>query len=151
MFVRAPTLRSGQLDGKDGMLGRRFARDGTAMRPNNLLSDGETQPSTAAIGRTRCIQAIELLKDHLELWLRDRIALVYESYAYATVTQTPGLDRDSRAFIAIGNSVFHDVVEYASHLVAVHEHRQVLADINLGFLVLFVENGIELIGHLRQQ
>ena len=76
--------------------------------------------------------------------------MVYKSYAHAAVTQTSGLNRDHRAFIAIGNSVFHDVVEYASHLVAVHEHRQILADINLGFFMLFAENGIELVGHLRQ-
>ena len=108
------------------------------MRAYDLLGDGKPQSSAAAIGRTRRIQAIELLKDHLELWLGDRIALVHKSYAYATVAQTPGLDRNCRAFIAIGNGVFHDVIEYASHLVAVHEHRQVLADINLGFLALFL-------------
>ena len=63
----------------------------------------------------------------------------------------PSLNRDGRSFVAIGDGVFHDVVEHASHLVAIYEHRQVLTHINLDILVLLVENGIELIGHLRQQ
>ena len=49
------------------MLGRRFACDTAAVRCNNLLGDGKPQSSAAAVGRTRRIQAIELLKDHFEL------------------------------------------------------------------------------------
>ena len=118
---------------------------------DDLLGDGKPQSSAAAIGRTRRIQAIELLKDHLELCLRDGIALIDKAHAHATAVPASGLDRDGRALVAIGNSVFHDVVEHASHFVAIHEHRQVLANINLDFLMLLVEDGIELVSHLSQQ
>ena len=62
-----------------------------------------------------------------------------------------GLDRNGRAFVTIGDGIFHDVVKHAGHLVAIHKYRQVLVHINLCFLMLFVENGVELIGDLRQQ
>ena len=65
------------------MLGRRFACDTAAVRCNNLLGDGKPQSSAAAVGRTRRIQAIELLKDHFELCRRNRIALVDKAHAHA--------------------------------------------------------------------
>ena len=39
-----------------------------------------------------------------------------KAHAHATAVPASGLDRDGRALIAIGNGVFHDVVEHASHL-----------------------------------
>lgn len=133
------------------MLGRRFACDTAAVRCNNLLGDGKPQSSAAAVGRTRRIQAIELLKDHFELCRRNRIALVDKAHAHAAIIRAPRLNRDRRTFVAIGDGVFHNVVENAGHLVAIHEHRQVLANINLGLLALLVEDGVELVGHLCQQ
>ena len=118
---------------------------------DDLLGNSKAQTGTTAIGRTRRIQAIELLKDHLELSRRDRIALIDKAHAHAAIVLAPGLNRDSRALIAIGDGVFHDVVKHAGHLIAIHEHRQVLANINLGFLMLLVEDGIELVSHLSQQ
>ncbi len=57
------------------------------MCPDNLLGNGKTQTSTTAIGRTRRIQAIELLKDHLELSSRDRIALIDKAHAHAAIAR----------------------------------------------------------------
>ena len=75
MFVRARWLCGGQLDGEYRVFGRRFTCNGTAVRAYDLLGDGKPQSSAAAIGRTRRIQAIELLKDHLELSRRDANAV----------------------------------------------------------------------------
>ena len=132
------------------MLGRRFARDRAAVRCNDLLGDGKAKPGATAIGRTCRVQAIELLKDYLEHSRRNRVTMVNKANSHATVILAPSLNRDGRSFVAIGDGVFHDVVEHASHLVAIHKYRQILAHINLDIFVLLVENGIELIGHLRQ-
>lgn len=73
---------------------------------DDLLGNSKAQTGTTAIGRTRRIQAIELLKDHLELSRRDRIALIDKAHAHAAIVLAPGLNRDSRALIAIGDGVF---------------------------------------------
>ena len=120
------------------------------MRPHDLLGNGQAQPRTAAVGRARSVQTVELLKDHAELGSGNRVALILKPHRHAA-TLLLGNNANGRALVAVRDGVLHYVVEHARHLVAIDEHDQAGRGLDLDVLALLGEGGIELVGDLRQQ
>ena len=80
---------------KDRMLGSRYALNSSTMGVYDFLRNSQTKAGAAAICRTRGIQAVELLKNHLELGRGNGVSLILKAYAHAGGTVAESCSRSA--------------------------------------------------------